>query len=54
MLARDGGRPGAPPSPPPVERRRRGYCAYRADAFGDRVEGYDGARRVAWVETVRR
>ena len=57
--ARDGGRRGerfsprgeapAPPREAGEERRRSASCAYRADAFGDRLVGYDGARREAWV-----
>jgi hypothetical protein len=45
---------GPAPSWPAVERRRRAFCAYHAGASGDRVWGYDGARRVAWVERVER
>jgi hypothetical protein len=48
------GAAGPPPGPPPIERRRRDSCVYRADVFGDRVEGYDGTRRVAWLEAVAR
>jgi hypothetical protein len=37
-----------------VERRRPGAVAYHADAYGDRLVGYDGARRVSWVERLDR
>ena len=39
---------------PAVERRRPGAVAYHADAYGDRLVGYDGARRVSWVERLDR
>ncbi len=47
----------AAPAPPPAhlpERRRRGSCRYTADAWGDRLVGYDGERRVSWVERLDR
>ncbi|HSN92517.1 MAG TPA: hypothetical protein VLS93_14895 [Anaeromyxobacteraceae bacterium] len=45
-----GGRAGAPP----VERRRPSSCAYHVDPLGDRLEGYDAGRRVAWVVWLER
>jgi len=58
------GRP-EPPEPSPVveppaevgertDRRRRGFYAYHADAWGDRLVGYDGTRRECWVERLDR
>ncbi len=49
-----GAPPGSAPAPQPPraggrERRRRGSCEYHADGWGDRLVGYDGARREAWV-----
>jgi len=45
---------GAHGGPPGVERRRRSSWAYHADPLGDRLEGYDARRRVAWVVWVDR
>jgi hypothetical protein len=49
-----GSTPGGRAGPPGPERRRPSSCAYHVDPLGDRLEGYDGGRRTAWVVWLER